>query len=136
MINLLIMKVVALSVFNAMREHDVDANAEIIVSQDPVLRNRLWDAVGVRVPFPEGKEFDSCYVALIDPRPTYRWGHGAWFAFIPINDDGGVSLRSEKSVVQKTDMPPHNTAGGIVWSHPMPWHALSQLVAVSLPESP
>lgn len=68
------------------------------VSDQPVRRGALFNAAGARVSFPEGKAFDRCYVALIDPDPRARWAHAAHWAFVPADGEGDV-------VLQKTELP-------------------------------
>ena len=65
----------------------------LALSDQPVARGALFDAAGVRVRFPEGKAYDRCYVALVDPSPTTRWAHPAWWAFIPVEGDAPAVLR-------------------------------------------
>jgi hypothetical protein len=65
----------------------------VALSDQPVARGALFDAAGARVPFPEDKAYDRCYVALLDPSPTTRWAHPAWWAFIPVEGDGPPVLR-------------------------------------------
>jgi hypothetical protein len=81
------------------------------LSDDPVRRGALFDMSGARVPFPPGRAYDRCYVALIDPDTRLGWGHDAHWAFVPADGEGDV-------VVQDTDLPEH--ALGPVRFHPVP----------------
>lgn len=63
------------------------------VSEEPVRRGALVDMSGARVSFPEGKTYDRCYVALVDPAMDAQWGHAAFWAFVPAAGDGDVILR-------------------------------------------
>jgi hypothetical protein len=72
------------------------------VSDQPVSRGSLFNAAGARVLFPEGDVFDRSYVALIDPEPTARWAHPAYWAFVPASGEGDVVLKD-------TDLPEHRT---------------------------
>lgn len=65
----------------------------IEVSDQPVARGALFDMAGARVRFPEGRAFDRCYVALVDPEPATRWGHPAHWAFVPADGEGDVVLQ-------------------------------------------
>jgi hypothetical protein len=69
------------------------APASLVLSDQPVARGALFDAAGARVPFPEGKAYDRCYVALLDPSPMTRWAHPAWWAFVPAGGEDAVVLR-------------------------------------------
>jgi len=73
------------------------------VSDRPVRRGALFDLSGARVPFPAGKGYERCYVALIDPDVDAEWGHPAHFAFVPAEGD---------VVIQDTQFPEH--AKGVV----------------------
>jgi hypothetical protein len=73
------------------------------LSLDPVRRGALVDMSGARVPFPGGKAYDRCFVALIDPDVDAGWGHAAFWAFVPAVGDGDV-------VVQTTQFPEHGSS--------------------------
>lgn len=68
----------------------------IAISDGPVRRGAFFDAAGRRVPFPEGKPYDRCFVALIDLDASARWAHPAYWAFIPADDTGPVALRETR----------------------------------------
>lgn len=72
------------------------------LSDQPVRRGALFDAAGSRVPFPPGRVFNHCYVALIDPEIMARWAHPAHWAFVPIEGEGEV-------ILQPTELPEHRT---------------------------
>lgn len=76
-------------------EHD-----RIDISDIPVRRNALSDAAGRRVRFPAGAPYDRCFVALVDLEASARWGHLAFWAFVPADGDGPVELR-------ETSLPEH-----------------------------
>lgn len=73
---------------------------KLYISDAPARRGALFNAAGVRVPFPEGKAYDLCYIALVDPDHKARWGHPAHWAFVPM-DDSGVAI-------QDTNLPEHD----------------------------
>ena len=81
------------------------------LSDIPVRRGSLFDMGGTRVAFPVGAPYESCYVALIDPRADAQWAHPAFWAFIPVAGDGEV-------VLQATQFPAH--ALGAVRLRPEP----------------
>jgi hypothetical protein len=81
------------------------------LSDIPVRRGALFDMAGTRVPFPAGEPYESCYVALVDPRADAQWAHPAFWAFVPAAGDGEV-------VLQATEFPEH--ALGAVRLRPEP----------------
>lgn len=81
------------------------------LSDIPVRRGALFDMAGTRVPFPAGELYESCYVALVDPRADAQWAHPAFWAFIPAEGEGEV-------VLQATEFPEH--ALGAVRLRPEP----------------
>ena len=81
------------------------ATALLTLSDQPVMRGALFDAAGVRVAFPEGRAYERCYVGLLDPSPSARWAHHAWWAFVPAGGEGPVSLR-------ETELP-ENSSGAV-----------------------
>lgn len=70
----------------------------LAVSGLPVRRGSLLDMSGARVPFPEGKEYDRCYVGFIDPDLDAEWAHPAHWVFVPAEGNG-------EPVLQDTDLP-------------------------------
>ncbi len=83
----------------------------LYLSDITVHRGSLFDMEGTRVLFPEGAPYDSCYVALVDPRADAQWAHPAWWAFVPAAGDGEIILMS-------TEFPEH--ALGAVRLRPEP----------------
>jgi hypothetical protein len=83
----------ALKHVRAVAKDQTSGAVSIALSDQPVARGALFDAAGARVPFPEGKAYDRCYVALLDPSPTTRWAHPAWWAFVPAGGDAPTVLR-------------------------------------------
>jgi hypothetical protein len=71
------------------------------VSDQPVTRGALFDARGVRVTFPEGSSFDYCYVALVNPDVSARWGHPAHWAFVPVEGENEIVLQPTNSPEQQ-----------------------------------
>jgi len=65
----------------------------LAVAARPVRRGALIDMSGKRVPFPEGKEYDRCYVALVDPDLDAQWAHPAYWAFVPAEGNGAAVLQ-------------------------------------------
>lgn len=61
------------------------------ISELPVDRDTLFDMTGKRVQFPESKQHDRCYVALLDSERVAPWGHPALWAFVPV--DGKDDIR-------------------------------------------
>lgn len=55
----------------------------IFLSDQLVRRGALFAASGARVAFPEGDAYERSFVALVDPTPEARWGHPAFFVFVP-----------------------------------------------------
>lgn len=70
------------------------------LSERPARRGALRDMSGARVPFPAGKQYDRCYVALVNPDVEAQWGHPAHFAFVPAEGNSVV-------VLQVTQFPEH-----------------------------
>ncbi len=70
------------------------------ISDAPVRRGTLFNAAGSRVSFPEGDRYERCYVALVDPEPMARWGHPAYWAFVPADGEDEV-------VFAPTNLPEH-----------------------------
>ena len=81
------------------------------LSDEPVNRRALFDMSCARVPFPPGRAYDRCYVALIDPDTHLGWGHSAHWAFVPADGEGPV-------MIQDTELPEH--ALGPVRLYPVP----------------
>lgn len=77
----------------------------VCISELPVDRDALFDMTGQRVQFPEGKEHDRCYVALLDSEVAAPWGHPAFWAFVPVDGQGDI-------VVLPTQFP-ENAKGSI-----------------------
>jgi hypothetical protein len=77
----------------------------IFLSDQLVRRGALFDASGARVGFPEGDAYERCYVALVDPEPEARWGHPAYFAFVPAD-------RAAPTQLCETLLPEH-TGGSV-----------------------
>lgn len=71
------------------------------LSDMPVRRGSLFNAVGERVAFPDGEPYRRCFVALIDPAPLARWAHRAYWAFVPAEGPGEV-------ILVPTDWPEHS----------------------------
>jgi hypothetical protein len=88
-----------------MQSSAVPNDSLLLISDQPVGRGALFDASGARVSFPSGNEYDYCYVGLIDPSPTLRWAHSAWWAFVPA--DG-----SSKAIFKGTKFP-ESTSGSV-----------------------
>jgi hypothetical protein len=81
------------------------SSASLTLSDQPVMRGALFDAAGERVSFPEGTAYERCYVGLLDPAPTARWAHQAWWAFVPAGGEGPVVLRETQL--------PENSSGAV-----------------------
>jgi hypothetical protein len=87
------------------------AGERVFLSDQLVRRGALFDASGARVPFPDGDAYEHCFVALVDPSPEARWGHPAFFAFVPAEG-------SAETVLRPTSLPEH--AGSSVRLLPVP----------------
>jgi hypothetical protein len=74
------------------------------ISDAPVHRGALFDAAGRRVLFPEPAAYDRCTVVLVDPDRRARWAHDAWWAFVPLGDDG---TEQAPVVLRPTTLPEH-----------------------------
>jgi hypothetical protein len=70
----------------------------LAVSGSPARRGSLRDMSGAPVPFPEGKEYERCYVGFVDPDVDAEWGHPAHWVFLPAEGNGTAAL-------QDTDLP-------------------------------
>jgi hypothetical protein len=87
-------------VISAVREKGVPDSARIFLSDQLARRGALLDASGARVKFPDGDAYEHCFVALVDPTPEARWGHPAYFAFVPAAGDA-------ETVLSPTLLPEH-----------------------------
>lgn len=65
----------------------------IKVSEQPAHDGQLFDALGEYVPFPKGSRYTRCFVVLLDPSPRTRWGHQAYWAFVPAGGEAEVVIR-------------------------------------------
>lgn len=82
-----------------LREQNVPVQ-RLLVTDQPVRRGSLFDASGVRVPFPPGREFERSFVGLADPEPAARWAHPAHWVFVPAEG-------AAHAVVAPTTLPQH-----------------------------
>lgn len=82
----------ALSILRHKIEQDGIAYQRLRMSELPVDRDALFDMTGKRVKFPESKQHDRCYVALLDSESAAPWGHPALWAFVPVDGKGDVVL--------------------------------------------
>jgi hypothetical protein len=99
-------------VIDAVKEKGLHGE-RIFLSDQLVRRGALFDASGARVAFPEGEAYEHCFVALVDPTPEARWGHPAYFAFLPADADGDAP-----TTLCETQLPEHT--GSSVRLLPLP----------------